>query len=317
MIIRKKDKSKVKTSNKTEQVIEGASSKTNSTGASFESQKKQLVCFNWNKPGHKAVDCRSKPGNSNTWKSQPKTAACQLMSEINSVDSSVCQCKTTSKWPTVAVTSHNGDEYLKDLKYPYKGRAKLNNQNVAYIRDTGSSICIAKEALVELSQYTGETTSVLLADKTVRHLPNAMVSVKIPDYDGLLKVCTMKDPVCDLIIGNDWNERPVQKSDEVEEDYTIDSGTLIFENTKYQEPLCTVKPPVEEYSEVRPIVEKRQEYIVIERDNEVNLEMEEEVIDETFTNLKLCEERAAVQTRSQKRKEAQSMRSLKTTVVNA
>jgi len=70
----------------------------------------------------------------------------------------------------------------------------------------------------------------------VRHLRNAMVSVKIPGYNGLLKVCNMKDPVCDLIIGNDW-KRPVQKVDEMEVNYLIDSGTLMLENTKYQEPL--------------------------------------------------------------------------------
>jgi len=105
----------------------------------------------------------------------------------------------------------------------------------------------------------------------------------------------MKDPVCDLIIGNDWNERPVQNNDESEDDFSIDSGTLIFENTKYQEPLSTVMPPVEECSEIKVIVEKSQEEnINIDQDTGVNLEMGEEVIDETLSNIRLCEESAAV-----------------------
>jgi hypothetical protein len=217
---KKDDKSsEVKNSHRSENTHD-THSKTDNASAGSENKRKPLICYNCNKPGHKASECRSKTGssnNSNGWKPSQRTAACHIYNSVEADKSSEnndCEVKTTRKWPTVAITGQDDVEFIKDFKYPYRGKAKLNGHSVVYIRDTGSSICIAKESKIELSQYTGETTSVLLADRTVRHLPNALVSVKIPGYEGLLKVCTMEDPVCDLIIGNDWNERPVERLEE-------------------------------------------------------------------------------------------------------
>ena len=302
-----------------------AQSKADNTNAAADFKKKPFVCFSCNKPGHKASECKSKTAGSNatnSWKPQPKTAACQVYNVVNVEDNTVVsENKATSKWPTVAVTGQDDVEFLKDLKYPYKGKAKLNGQNVVYIRDTGSSICIAKESRIDMNQYTGDTTSVLLADRTVRHLPNALVSVIIPGYTGMLKVCTMKDPVCDLIIGNDWNERSKdgQKEGEDEEEYTVDDGTLIFENTKFQEPLSTVLKSNEECSKMEIIPKKVEEEIVTEPDSVEKLEMGD--LPSIKTQVKIIEdsinESAVVQTRSQVQKEAKSIRPLKSTIISA
>jgi len=65
----------------------------------------------------------------------------------------------------VAITGQDDVQFMKDLKYPYRGKAKINDNNVVYIRGTGSSI-----SRIDSGQYTGVSTSVLLADSTVRHL---------------------------------------------------------------------------------------------------------------------------------------------------
>jgi len=321
---RKNDKSfDMKQSSKPVNATE-TQSKADNTNAAADVKKKQFICYSCNKPGHKASECKNKTSGSNTtnsWKPQQRTAACHVYNAVEVEENTVVnENKVTSKWPTVAVTGQDDVEFLKDLKYPYKGKAKLNGQNVVYIRDTGSSICIAKESRIEMNQYTGETTSVLLADRTVRHLPNALVSVNIPGYTGMLKVCTMKDPVCDLIIGNDWNDRPEdrQKEAEDEEVYTVEDGTLIFENTKYQEPLSTVMKPSEECNKMK-IIQKEVEEVVIEQDSVEDLEMGD--LPSKETQVKIIEdnsnESAAVQTRSQVKKEAQSIRPLKSTIINA
>ena len=299
--------------------------KADNANAAADFKKKPLICFACNKPGHKANECRNKTAGSNTttsWKPQQRNAACLVYKAVEVKDSTlVTESKATNKWTTVAVTGQDDVEFLKDLKYPYKGKAKLNSQNVVYLRDTGSSICIAKESRVDENQYTGETTSVLLADRTVRHLPNAIVLVSIPGYIGMLKVCTMKDPVCDLIIGNDWNERMYdrKKDEDDEEIYTVDDGTLIFENTQYQEPLSSVLKSIEECSKMEIVLKKVEEEIVIEQDIEENFEMGDLPSNErqVKTIVDSVNESAAVQTRSQIKKEAQSVRPLKSTIINA
>jgi RNase H-like domain found in reverse transcriptase/Reverse transcriptase (RNA-dependent DNA polymerase)/Integrase zinc binding domain/SCAN domain len=300
-------------------------SKADNTNTAVDFKKKPIICFACNKPGHKANECKNRTAGINTsrWKPLQRTAACHVFNAVDVENSAVAnENKATSKWPTVAVTGQDDVEFLKDLKYPYKGKAKLNGQNVVYIRDTGSSICIAKESRIDMNQYTGETTSVLLADRTVRHLPNALVTVNIPGYTGILKVCTMKDPVCDLIIGNDWNERPEdRKKVEVEDEevYTVEDGTLIFENTKFQEPLSTVLKPNEKCGNMEIVLKKVDEEIVIEQDSVENLEMGD--LPSNETQVKIIEdsinESAAVQTRSQVKKEAQSVRPLKSIIINA
>jgi hypothetical protein len=123
--------SEVKNSHKSENTHE-AHSKTDNVNAGSENRRKPLICFNCNKPGHKATECRSKTGssnNSNGWKPSQRTAACHIYNSVEadrSSESNDCEVKTTSKWPTVAVTGQDDVEFIKDLKYPYRGKAKLN-----------------------------------------------------------------------------------------------------------------------------------------------------------------------------------------------
>jgi hypothetical protein len=125
---------------------------------------------------------------------------------------------------------------------------------------------------------------VLLADRCVRQLPEAVVDVEIPGYKGKLKVCAMSNPVCTLIIGNDLHQEMTVPDDDTDSDSAefIEGSQLIFENSAFQTPLVTGSVPVS----------------TIREDKEVD-------------------SGAAVQTRHQVFEEAKSKRSLKVTEIDA
>jgi hypothetical protein len=103
-------------------------SRTDSSTITTETSRKPLVCFNCNKPGHKAAECRSKADGNTTnssWKPQLKTAACQLINPVEVEEVTLdSETKNVRKWPTVAITGQDDVQFLKDLKYPYRGKAK-------------------------------------------------------------------------------------------------------------------------------------------------------------------------------------------------
>ena len=72
-----------------------------------------------------------------------------------------------------------------------------------FLRETCSSVSVVKQVYVELHEYKDQEATVLLADRCVRRLPNAVVPVRIPGYEGPLKVYVMADPVSAFVIGND------------------------------------------------------------------------------------------------------------------
>ena len=219
-------------------------------GGTYNKSKSPVTCFTCGKVGHKSFDCdkrKSQPSGDRTAK---KTAACQLMIKdetLNQVKPDVeAKEPNNSSWPTVAVASQKNDlVYLADLRYPLRGKCKIEGKTVKFLRDTGSSVSILKSCYLTPESYTGSTTTVLLADRCVRHLPNAVVQAKLPGFEGPLKVCAMDDPVSDLIIGNDLYSNDCQSDNENEDDFDGDdesgvaSQTLIFENSKHQSPQIT------------------------------------------------------------------------------
>jgi hypothetical protein len=204
------------------------------------SERKQIVCFSCGQAGHRRADCPQR--NSKEDHKNGKSAACQV---VNKIESNGNFANQQEEWPVVAMAVQSETVYLKDLKYPLKGKAKVGSNTVRFLRDTGSSVSIVKESLVAPEQYTGTHTTVLLADRCVRQLPNAVVNVQIPNYEGPLRVCVMSEPVSALIIGNDLYASE-EKSDEFDdiinddEIQNVPKSTLIFDNSKYQKPLFTV-----------------------------------------------------------------------------
>ena len=88
---------------------------------------------------------------------------------------------------------------------PYTPRCevRINGLPADGIRDTGAGCTVVAEKLVSPDCYTGEVTSVILAESRCRSkLPVAEVEMESPFVSGKMRVLVMKEPVEEVLIGN-------------------------------------------------------------------------------------------------------------------
>ena len=158
--------------------------------------------------------------------------------------------------------------------------------------------------------FTGNEVSVLLADRCVRSLPEAMVYLKCPCYEGEVKVLVMTDPVYPLIIGNNVFLSDTSKKTpitvEAESNIPV-IKTLIFENSSLAN--------VESRSESKQII--------CDQVGEVRSVLGN-LISSNTNSESICENNSmtgtvisAVQTRAQVKDETKSIRPLKHTIIDA
>ena len=323
-----------------------------------EFTRRSLTCFTCGKPGHKSIDCYHKKKTEDK-KTGKESAACMLANpqkakaQDNSVEIAVEgdheKSHNKKSWPIVAVAEEFDEVYLQDLKYPFRGKAKVGSSSVRFLRDTGSSVSIVKQVYVKPHEYVDQETTVLLADRCVRQLPNAVVQVRIPGYEGPLKVCVMADPVSDFVIGNDIysskNDIGDQVSEMSDEDNEMQNETLVFENQSVQKPLVALPlKSVESSQNVTDQVSAKDKQVSV-----ISFEMEDgmsivigdivsfdegrvndnvsmgedevvipstDLVNECSNKASKVDTNAAVQTRDQVRKETTKRRPLKVTVID-
>ena len=73
---------------------------------------------------------------------------------------------------------------------------------IVALRDTGCSSVVVRTELVQDAQFTGNTQTCLLIDRTIRKVPVAEMQVCSPYFTGDVKALCMDNPLYDLIIGN-------------------------------------------------------------------------------------------------------------------
>ncbi|KAJ8035594.1 hypothetical protein HOLleu_19322 [Holothuria leucospilota] len=78
----------------------------------------------------------------------------------------------------------------------------IGHVKVRVLRDTGCNGVIVKKALVPGKAFTGEYIPCVLADKTVRYVPTASISINSPYFTGTVPVACVENPTCDVLIGN-------------------------------------------------------------------------------------------------------------------
>ncbi|XP_071493976.1 uncharacterized protein [Diadema antillarum] len=78
----------------------------------------------------------------------------------------------------------------------------VNNNQISVLRDSGCSGAVIKQDLVQPTQMTGEESTCVLIDGTVKTLPVARIDVDTPFYVGKVNALCMKTPLYDLILGN-------------------------------------------------------------------------------------------------------------------
>lgn len=76
------------------------------------------------------------------------------------------------------------------------------NRKAKVLRDTGCNGVIVRLDLVPKGALTGERIPCILADKTVRYVPVASIYINSPYYIGTVSAACMKNPTCDVLIGN-------------------------------------------------------------------------------------------------------------------
>jgi hypothetical protein len=166
---------------------------------------------------------------------------------------------------------------------------------------------------VQPEQYTGNKISVLLADRCVRYLPEAIVQLRSPCYVGKVKVLVMKDPVYPLIIGNnvfqcDKSTESIVSDDNEDQRPVI--KTVIFENSSRVEPNLRMNSV-----ETGPLHVKQKSSDILTQT--ISQPVNSGTVDCDQSQDSHSDNAAAVQTRAQVKAESRAIRPLKHTAVDA
>ncbi|KAH7941468.1 hypothetical protein HPB49_013988 [Dermacentor silvarum] len=90
---------------------------------------------------------------------------------------------------------------------------EIKGRRVSVLRDSGTNTVLVRRSLVDDAEFTGEQTSVVLADGTTRWLPEARVFVSTPYYTGLVIAKCIEEPLYDIVLGNVPGVRRVDDPD--------------------------------------------------------------------------------------------------------
>lgn len=166
-------------------------------GSEYVNTSRTLRCFLCDTPGHKALDCKkfnksaaliqvgNKSVDTNT------NIACFCMGDHCMADD--CESVIT---PVATGTIDKTSDELPTAE------GMVGDHKVLMLRDSGCTGVVVKHDLVSKDQFTGEITKCRMIDKTILHIPTAMVTVNTPYYQGTVKAMCLKTPIYDLVIGN-------------------------------------------------------------------------------------------------------------------
>ncbi|KAH6933058.1 hypothetical protein HPB50_011733 [Hyalomma asiaticum] len=119
---------------------------------------------------------------------------------------------------------------------------EIHGQRVSVLRDSGTNTVLVRKSLVNDEELTGEYSSVLLVDSSVRWLPEAKIFVSTPYYTGSVVAKCLEEPLYDLVIGNLPGVRQV---DNLDREWTMGQQgaqkEIMAAEEEYEEKLTTAR----------------------------------------------------------------------------
>ena len=167
---------------------------------------REVICFNCNKTGHFARDCKQQRIEKGSFKRDNKIGAVCTHSELkskpiedNTVDGKL-KLQNGESLPILSggctIEMLEGARNL-DLQSGYIG-----TRQVTVLRDTGCELAAARKELVAEDQYTEKQIVMITIDGEAKVVPTARIQVDTPYFVGELEVMVPKALICDLVIGN-------------------------------------------------------------------------------------------------------------------
>jgi len=195
--------------------------KYNQAGAAYNQNRAKGGCFVCGSISHRAFSCPQRATLQDDNKEhrngqQHKVAACKVIEETNNGsewNEREFEIPGIRKVPIIAAMSNSrlvDKRHILNMRNNYTSYGTVNDEEVEFLRDTGSSVSIVRSALVKPEQYADKEVTCLLVDHCVKKCPQAIVEVETKFYQGSLPVVCMDRCIYDLIIENDINKHGVE-----------------------------------------------------------------------------------------------------------
>ena len=159
------------------------------------SQEGQRLCFNCNKPGHVARDCRSRGVRRN-----PNVPLRRANNNACIVEDDATPIKEVGDTAVTLALAGGGVNQTPTNLFIRAGT--MGGRAINVMRDTGCTSAVVRSGLVSPHQMTGRSQTYRMIDGTVRTAPVARVHIKSPYFTGSLDAICVARPLCDVIVGN-------------------------------------------------------------------------------------------------------------------
>jgi hypothetical protein len=123
-------------------------------------------------------------------------------------DEAACLIRVISPIVNEGTMANKGVNFPDSHKELPVSQGMVNGKEATVLRDSGCTGVVVSSAVVEESQYTGESCYCQLIDGTVRKVPMAIINIDTPYYVGCVKTMVMENLPYKLIIGNISGARP-------------------------------------------------------------------------------------------------------------
>ena len=153
-------------------------------------------CFRCNDPNHLMKDCKVK-----------RNITSAAIEEDTDKENQECSAGLVTPDKLILADGQELDIISCSSEKKYKKNmpvkeGRIGNTTVRVLRDSGCSGVLVSQQFVKPAQYTGTYSYMMMADASVRKLPNAKIVVNTSYFSGEVEAACQPRGVYDLFIGN-------------------------------------------------------------------------------------------------------------------